>query len=153
MPTCVYCGNISDDMQQEVDNPKHIFCNGTCQEKHYSVPFDGDIEKLTLENDNYRKVLYTTPQQQLVIMSIEDEIGMETHECTTQLIRIESGTGQATIDGKIHELKDGSLIVIPPNTSHNVVNTGDTPLKFYSVYSPKHHAQGLVQKNKPLDGM
>jgi mannose-6-phosphate isomerase-like protein (cupin superfamily) len=108
-----------------------------------------DIEKETRANDDYRRVLYTARHSQLVLMSIEpgDEIGEETHELD-QFIRIEAGEGKAVLDGTEHALKDGMALVIPEGTRHNVINTGDQPLKLYSVYSPPEHKDGTVHRAK-----
>ncbi len=111
--------------------------------------FITDIEKITLENTDYRRVLYTTPQTQVVVMSLEPtiEIGMEVHDLD-QFIRVEAGEGRAVIDGAEKEIKDGTAIVIPKGTDHNIINTGTTPLKLYSIYSPPEHQFDVVQKEK-----
>lgn len=106
-----------------------------------------DIEKKTLGNENFREVLYTADRMQLVVMSVEDEIGKEVHG-QDQFIRIEKGSGNAVLDGDEHELKDGSVVVIPAGTEHNIINTGDSPLKLYTLYSPPHHKDGTVHKTK-----
>ncbi len=108
-----------------------------------------NIEKATLENTDYRRVLYTGKNSQLVLMNIQpgDEIGMEVHELD-QFIRIEAGNGTAVMDGVEHALEDGSAIVIPAGMNHNVINTGDTELKLYSVYSPPEHKDGTVHATK-----
>lgn len=109
--------------------------------------FVTDIEKETLENGNFRKVLYTADRMQLVVMSVSGEIGMETHG-QDQFIRIEEGTGKVVLDGDAHDLKDGSVVVIPAGIEHNILNTGSTPLKLYSLYSPPHHKDGVIHKTK-----
>ena len=106
-----------------------------------------DIEKKTLENENFREVLYTADRMQLVVMNVTDEIGMEVHG-QDQFIRIEKGAGKAVLDGVEHELKDGSVVVIPAGTEHNIVNTGEAPLKLYTLYSPPHHRDGVIHKTK-----
>ncbi len=114
----------------------------------------GDIEKLTLKNKNYRKVINTTPNQQLVLMSLKpkEDIGMEIHKKVTQFIRIEQGTVMVIIgkdeNQKKYKLKDNSFITIPPNTYHNIVNIGENEVKLYSIYSPPNHKPDAVQKNK-----
>lgn len=108
-----------------------------------------NIESGTLENENYRKVIHTSKKLQVVLMSVSDEIGEETHDDTDQFIRVESGKGQAILDGKVHDLSDGSAVVIPAGTKHNIVCTSDDPLKLYSIYSPPHHPEDTVQKNRP----
>lgn len=111
-----------------------------------------DIERETLENDNYRKVLYTTDQQQLVLMSLkpEEEIGEENHPDTTQFIRIEAGNGKAIMNDKEVDLKDGMSVVVPAGTKHNIINTSeDEPLKLYTIYSPPHHDKDTIEADKP----
>lgn len=109
-----------------------------------------NIEKATIENDNFREVLYTTETMQLVLMSIKDDIGEEIHPRTTQFFRVEKGKGQAVINGETIELKDGMCVVIPPGARHNIINTGKTPLKVYTLYAPPKHAPGETNKEKPL---
>ena len=111
--------------------------------------FTDNIEKLTIENDNFRKVLYTGQYSQLVVMSVPvgEEIGMEVHG-QDQFIRIEAGQGKAVLDDVEHELSDGFAIVVPASTHHNIINTGDVPLKLYTIYSPPHHTDGIVHKTK-----
>lgn len=108
-----------------------------------------NIEKETLENTDYRRVLYTAKNSQLVLMSIEpgDEIGEEVHTLD-QFIRIEAGTAEAILDGKKHTLTDGSAIVVPAGMRHNVINTGKVSLKLYTVYSPPEHRHGVIEKTK-----
>ena len=108
-----------------------------------------NIEKATLENEDYRQVLYTAKNSQLVIMNIKpgDEIGMEVHELD-QFIRIEQGQAKVILDGVEHEAEDDWAVVIPAGTDHNVINTGDVDLKLYSVYSPPEHKDGTVHATK-----
>lgn len=108
-----------------------------------------NIEKETLDNSFYRKVLYTAKNSQLVLMCIEpgDEIGMEIHELD-QFLRIESGKATVRIDEHSYEVEDGFAIVVPQGARHNVINTGAAPLKLYSVYSPAAHKDGTVVKTK-----
>jgi mannose-6-phosphate isomerase-like protein (cupin superfamily) len=120
------------------------------------MAFSINIEKETLKNKNYRKVLSTTPNMQLVIMSIkpQTEIGLEKHSKIDQFIRIEKGKGKAIITNNKKEiiqtirLKDGSVIIIPKNTWHNIINTGDENLQLYSIYSPPEHPPNTLQRNK-----
>ena len=111
--------------------------------------FTGNIEELTLANTNFRQVLWTGQHTQLVLMNLlpNEEIGLEVHEIVDQFIRVEKGTGKAIIDGTEYELTDGSAIIIPAGTKHNVVNTSSTEgLKLYTLYSPAHHKDGTVHK-------
>ncbi len=113
--------------------------------------YDTNIETQTLENDNFRKVLYTSTQQQLVVMSIPvgGEIGQEVHNENDQFIRVESGEAEALIDGRKIKLGDDDVIIIPRGAEHNVINTSsDKDLKVYTIYSPPHHADGTVHKTK-----
>jgi len=112
--------------------------------------FSVNIETDTIKNNNFRKVLFTTPRTQLVLMSLKpgEEIGEETHK-GDQFFRFEKGTGKMVINGKESNLKDGSSVVVPEGALHNVINTGDEPLKLYAVYSPPQHKDGTVDKTKP----
>ena len=111
-----------------------------------------NIEKATLENENYRKVLYTAKNSQLVLMTIQpgDEIGEEIHELD-QFIRLEAGKARVTLDGVEHSLEDDWAVVIPAGTKHNVVNVGDEPVRLYSVYSPPEHKDGTMHATKADD--
>jgi mannose-6-phosphate isomerase-like protein (cupin superfamily) len=113
--------------------------------------FCSNIEKDTLENDNFRKVVYTSKHSQLVLMSLlpNEEIGMEVHPDNDQFFRFEKGTGKCIIDGNEYDVADGSAIVIPAGSQHNVINVSETEdLKMYTIYSPAHHLDGVVHKTK-----
>lgn len=113
--------------------------------------FNVNIEKETLKNDNFRKVLYTGKNSQLVLMSLlpGEDIGMEVHEENDQFFRFEQGTGKCIIDDNEYELSDGVAIVIPAGAKHNVINTSKTEkLKMYTIYSPAHHKDGIVRATK-----
>jgi mannose-6-phosphate isomerase-like protein (cupin superfamily) len=110
-----------------------------------------NIEDKTLENENFREVLYTGPHSQLVVMTLRpgEEIGRETHEDRDQFIRVEAGTGEAILGGERHALSDGVAVVIPAGTEHNVVNTSRSePLRLYTVYSPAEHPDGTLHRTK-----
>lgn len=110
-----------------------------------------NIERDTLANDDYRRVLFTGQNTQLVLMSLRpgEEIGVETHSGHDQFIRIESGTGYVELDGERHDLGDGSAVVIPSGARHNVVNTSPTEaLRLYTLYSPPEHPDGTVLPTK-----
>lgn len=112
--------------------------------------FFGNIEELTKENENFRKVLYTAKNSQLVVMSLKpgEEIGDEVHHLD-QFLRCESGRGKAILDGVKHEVSDGTAIVVPAGARHNVVNTSESAdLKLYTVYSPPNHRDGVVHATK-----
>lgn len=108
-----------------------------------------NIEKLALENENFRKVLYTDKNSQLVLMSLlpKEEIGEEIHD-VDQFLRVEKGSGITILNNISHELADGSAIIVPAGTKHNIVNTGDTQMKLYTLYMPPHHKDGIVHKTK-----
>jgi len=113
--------------------------------------FCSNIEKDTLENENFRKVLYTGKHSQLVLMSLapNEEIGMEVHEENDQFFRFEKGQGKCIIDGNEYEVKDGSAVIVPSGAQHNVINTSATErLNMYTIYSPAHHQDGVVRKTK-----
>ncbi len=112
--------------------------------------FITNIEKETLENDNFRKVLYTGEHSQLVVMSLlpGEDIGKEVHDTVDQFIRIESGTGIAFINGIETPIADDFAIVIPAGAEHNITNTGDTKMKLYTIYSPAEHREGTIHKTK-----
>lgn len=113
--------------------------------------FNANIEKATLENDNFRKVLYTSKHSQLVLMSLKpnEEIGMEAHNENDQFFRFEKGQGKVIIDGNEYAASDGSAIVVPTGAQHNVINTSATEdLKLYTIYSPAHHQDGIVRVTK-----
>lgn len=110
-----------------------------------------NIEKDTLENGNFRKVLYTARYSQLVLMSLppKEEIGAETHDDRDQFFRVEAGKGLAVLDGAEHVIEDGSAIVIPAGTLHNIINTSETEdLKVYTIYSPAEHKDGTIHPTK-----
>jgi mannose-6-phosphate isomerase-like protein (cupin superfamily) len=111
--------------------------------------FIGDIEKLTLENADFRRVVYTAKNSQLVLMSIPpgQEIGMETHHLD-QFLRFEQGTGKAVLDGVEHDIKADWAVVVPAGMAHNFINTGAEDLKLYTVYSPPEHKDGTVHLTK-----
>lgn len=105
------------------------------------MAYKANIEKLTLENRRFRKILFTTNQMQLVLMSLEpgEEIGREKHSGITQFIRIEKGKGLAEVGSKRYRLKDGDCIIIPSGKYHNIINTGKNRLKLYTLYAPPAH--------------
>jgi len=113
--------------------------------------FNTYIEKDTLENSNFRKVLYTGKHSQLVLMSLKpkEEIGMEVHGDNDQFFRFESGEGKCIIDGNEYVVLDGVAIVVPAGANHNIINTSDSKdLKLYTIYSPAHHKDGIVRPTK-----
>jgi len=115
-----------------------------------------DIERVTLDNPHFRKVLFTGKQMQLTVMTVPPggEVGLEMHEGLDQFIRVESGSATVTLgrskDSKdeTHEAGDDWVAIIPGGTWHNIVNTGDGPLQLYSLYSPPEHPDGTVHETK-----
>ncbi len=113
--------------------------------------FVTNIEKETLENDNFRKVLYTSINSQVVLMSLlpGEEIGMEVHEISDQFFRVDEGEGMVIMNGEKFPISNGFAFDVPAGTEHNVINTSvDKPLKFYTLYMPPHHKDGVVHKTK-----
>jgi len=112
--------------------------------------FINNIEKLTLENENFRKVIYTAKFSQLVLMNLlpNEEIGEEIHD-VDQFFRIEKGNGVVIIDGNSTNVSDGFAIIVPAGCKHNVINSSSGQnLKLYTIYSPPHHRDGVVHKTK-----
>ena len=112
--------------------------------------FITNIEQAAIENEYFRKVLYTDARVQLVVMSLKpnEDIGEEVHQLD-QFIRVESGEGSAILDGVAHEIKDGFAIVVPQGTLHNIINTSsDKPMRLYTVYAPPNHKDGTIHKTK-----
>ena len=110
-----------------------------------------NIEEKTRQNSYFRQVLFTASHSQLVVMTLapREEIGMETHAEVDQFIRVEEGTGKAILNGEEHALADGSAVVIPAGTRHNIINSSSAaPLKLYTIYTPPEHPDGTVHKNK-----
>lgn len=108
-----------------------------------------NIEELALKNENFRTVLYTTKNSQLVLMSLlpMEDIGEEVHD-VDQFLRVEQGTGMAILNDIPHPISDGSAIVVPAGTKHNIVNTESRPMKLYTLYTPPHHRDGVVHVTK-----
>ena len=108
------------------------------------------IEKLTEDNADFRHVLYTGRHMQLVLMALPpgQDIGAETHATHDQFFRIERGRGEVEIDGVIHKIKGGDAMIAPAGARHNVTNTGDKPMRLYTLYSPPEHLDRLVEATK-----
>ena len=109
-----------------------------------------DIEGKTLENNNFRKVLFTGKHMQLVVMCLKpgEDIGEEVHDHVDQFFRIEQGEAKVIIDGKEDTIKEDVVAIVPAGALHNVINTGDVDLKLYTIYSPPNHPDGTVHKDK-----
>lgn len=110
-----------------------------------------NIEKLTLENESFRKVLYTASHCQLVAMSLlpKEEIGMEVHDDGDQFFRFEKGEGEVVINETVYAVADGDVVIVPAGAEHNVINISDSEaLKLYTIYAPPHHKDGIERKTK-----
>jgi mannose-6-phosphate isomerase-like protein (cupin superfamily) len=110
-----------------------------------------NIEEITLNNQYFRKVLFTGQNMQLVVMSIDpnEDIGLEIHSQNDQFLRVEAGEGKVIIDGQEGKIEDGSAIIIPAGAEHNIINTSpDKPLKLYTLYAPPHHKDGVIHQTK-----
>ncbi len=115
------------------------------------IGYHGNIEALTLANNNFRQVLFTAPHSQLVLMSLlpNEEIGMEVHENVDQFFRFEKGSGKVILEGEETIIGNGDVVIVPAGTNHNIINTSATePLKLYTIYSPANHPDGTVHATK-----
>ena len=112
--------------------------------------YHDDIERQTTGNSDFRRVLYTGQHLQLVLMTLQpgEEIGAEVHEDRDQFFRFEAGRGQVDIDDNSYDVEDGSGVIVPSGARHNVRNTGDAPLKLYTLYGPPEHKDGVIQSTK-----
>lgn len=112
--------------------------------------FVADIEELTENNRDFRRVLYTGKHLQLVLMALKpgEEIGQEVHPDHDQFFRVEKGKGEIWIDGKCTKIKSDDAILVPAGAKHNVINTGDKSLKLYTIYGPPDHRDGVVRATK-----
>jgi len=114
------------------------------------MSYQDNIIKQTQDNADYRRVLFTGKNSQLVVMSIPPggEVGEETHKYTEQTLFFLSGTGKGVLDGRQFSIGPGDVVVVVPGTDHNFWNTGTVPLKIYTVYAPANHLPGLVEATK-----
>jgi mannose-6-phosphate isomerase-like protein (cupin superfamily) len=108
-----------------------------------------DIEDLAVKNDEFRQVLYTAKNCQLVVMSLQprEEIGAEVHKLD-QFFRVEKGTGEAILDGVRTSIRAGFAVIVPAGANHNIINTGSVPLKLYTLYAPPNHQDGVVHHTR-----
>ena len=111
--------------------------------------FVQDIEALAIKNENFRQVLYTARNCQLVLMALKpgEEIGAEVHKLD-QFFRVEEGSGEAVLDGVRSPIQSGFAVVVPAGANHNIINTGNVPLKLYTLYSPPNHRDGVVHPTR-----
>jgi mannose-6-phosphate isomerase-like protein (cupin superfamily) len=112
--------------------------------------YSEDLVRLAAENEDFRRVLYTTERSQIVLMAIQpgDEIGEETHEGIDQVLAFVAGEGEAVVEGRRTPVRQGSVVVIPSGTLHNFISKGETPLKLFTVYTPPEHPDGTVHRTK-----
>jgi len=123
--------------------------------------FVQDIESIAENNEEFRRVLYTAKNCQLVVMALkpQEDIGAEVHTLD-QFFRVEEGTGEAILDGVRTDIRAGFAVIVPAGTNHNIINTGSVPLKLYTLYAPPNHRDGVVHHtrgeaeadNKQFDG-
>ncbi|HRK77145.1 MAG TPA: cupin domain-containing protein [Thiobacillus sp.] len=111
--------------------------------------FVQNIEDIAVENEAFRRVLYTAKNCQLVVMALkpQEEIGMEVHQLD-QFFRVEEGTGDAILDGVRTAISAGSAVLVPAGANHNIINTGKVPLKLYTLYAPPNHRDGVVHRTR-----
>lgn len=113
-------------------------------------PYVNNIENETLSNDYFRKEVFTGEHLQMTVMSLlpGEDIGVEVHDTTDQFLRIEQGTGVALVGETEYAVEDDFAIIIPAGMNHNVTNTGEVPMKLYSIYTPAEHPVGTIHKDK-----
>lgn len=111
--------------------------------------FVEDIERIAVENEEFRRVLYTANHCQLVVMALKpgEEIGAEVHTLD-QFFRVEEGTGEAILDGTRTQIRAGFGVIVPAGATHNIINTGSAPLKLYTIYAPPNHRDGVVHRTR-----
>ena len=111
--------------------------------------FVRNIEEIAVKNDDFRQVLYTAKNCQLVVMALKpkEEIGMEVHKLD-QFFRVEEGTGEAILDGVRTAISAGFAVLVPAGVNHNIVNTGSTPMKLYTLYAPPNHRDGVIHRTR-----
>jgi len=114
--------------------------------------FAEDIEALTEDNNAFRRVLYTAKNLQLVLMALQpgEEIGEEVHHDRDQFFRVEKGNGEIWIDDVMTKIESDMAMIVPAGARHNVKNTGNEPLKLYTIYGPPEHADGIVHATKAV---
>ena len=112
--------------------------------------FCDDIDRLTVDNEDFRRVLYTGKHLQLVLMTLQagEEIGAEVHEDRDQFFRFEEGQGVVDIDGRENPVQDDFAVIVPAGARHNVRNTSNAPLRFYTLYGPPEHKDKIVHRTK-----
>ena len=109
-----------------------------------------NVQQLALQNNNFRKVLFTNKHSQVVLMNVlpGEDIGREVHEVVDQVLVFVKGAGQAVVGRETHDIGPGDMFAVPAGTEHNFINTGDETLKLFTVYSPPEHPDGIVHATK-----
>jgi mannose-6-phosphate isomerase-like protein (cupin superfamily) len=142
-----------DDMESRNAIPTEpLASNALVGPTKKGVPMKGyvqDIESLAIKNDEFRRVLYTAKNCQLVVMALKpkEEIGAEVHKLD-QFFRVEEGSGEAVLNGVRTAIRAGFAVVVPAGMTHNIINTGSVPLKLYTIYSPPNHRDGVVHHTR-----
>lgn len=118
--------------------------------KYMKKGYKENIEKKTIENENFRHVLYTGQHMQLVLMTLQvgEEIGSEVHKDNDQFFRFEKGLGSVVINDTTYDVGDGDVVIVPAGSEHNVMNTGHEPLRLYTIYAPTHHKDGIIRATR-----
>lgn len=147
MQPCFRSSESEENVEEAFQEAASSVCN---LEEVQMKGFVADIEDLTETNTDFRRVLYTGKNLQLVVMSIEPggEIGEEVHNDRDQFFRVEKGRGEAIIDGHQSKIKSDNAIIVPAGARHNLINTGDKPLRLYTLYAPPEHRDGTVRATK-----
>ena len=114
-----------------------------------TLPYIADLKHLAKDNENFRQVVFTAEHSQLVLMSLlpGEDIGLEVHD-VDQLLYAVHGEGQAVLDGAEHDFAKGIVVCVPAGVQHNILNTGDEPLRLFTIYAPPQHAPGTVQHDR-----
>jgi mannose-6-phosphate isomerase-like protein (cupin superfamily) len=145
--------NFADELgleHSEVEEYIYGVARKSMPETSSKKGFNDNIEQDTLENDNFRKVLYTAKNMQLVLMTLKpgEDIGEEVHNDIDQFFRFEAGNGKVIINDNEYDVTDGSSIIIPQGSKHNIINTGDKALQMYTIYTPPNHQDKIVFATK-----
>lgn len=111
--------------------------------------FIKNIESLAIKNNEFRQVLYTAKNCQLVLMALKpkEDIGAEVHKLD-QFFRVEEGSGEAVLDGITTAISTGFAVLVPAGTRHNIINTGNVPMKLYTLYAPPNHRDGIIHHTR-----
>ena len=114
------------------------------------IGYTGNIEELTLANNNFRQVLYTGKHMQLVVMTLQagEEIGVEIHKTVDQFFRVEEGVAKFVVNGEETQVGEDEVFIVPAGSEHNVINVGEAPLRLYTIYTPPNHPDGKIHANK-----